>query len=167
MDLKGTDLEWVEKEYRFVRNLVLSAKDILHLEDVLRLMAQSRTEFIKLDNIRTDKQKQIEELNREHKQVVADTETAKQMQSEVLGKLRAEYVRQEETAKVSLAEIVAKGSLEQVKNDKKVAEQDKLVAESQAKLDVIETKADAVEKRSALAIARIKKAKDEIALVEE
>lgn len=130
----------IEKDYRYLRNLVLGLKDLVHLEDVFRLMAQSNTEFIKLDNIRADKQHEIDEKDAEYKRVTADTNKAKQEQSGVLGRLSADYVKQEEAAKVSLTEIQAKGSAEQAKNDKKIAVQLKTIDEKQAVLDDLDGK---------------------------
>lgn len=157
-----------EKSYRFLTNyLEGQVKDTEGLREALRLIVQSDKEFVKIRATRDDLLRESGDAQREIGKVLQELAKAREDNSIAIINMQNDYTNQEAKAKSFIAPTLAElHKVERVLVGKKI-ELDELIATKTALAAELDTKADAAEKRSAAAIARIKKAKDEIALVEE
>jgi len=157
-----------EKSYRFLTNyLEGQVKDTEGLREALRLIVQSDKEIVKIKAIRDLWLKESSDAQRMKEKALLELVKAREDNSIAIVNMQNDYTDQEDKAKKAIAPALAElHKVERALEDKKY-ELDELIATKTALAAELDTKADAAEKRSAAALARIKKAKDEIALVEE
>jgi len=157
-----------EKSYRFLTNyLEGQVKDVEGLREALRLIVQSDKEIVKIKAVRDGELKVADDAQRQTRKALQELAKAREDNSIAIINMQNDYTDQEDKAKRLIAPTLAElYKVERALADKKI-ELDELIATKTALAAELDAKADAAEKRSAAALARIKKAKDEIALVEE
>lgn len=157
-----------EKSYRFLTNyLEGQVKDTEGLREALRLIVQSDKEIVKIKAIRDGELKVADDAQRETRKALQELGKAREDNSIAIINMQNDYTNQEANAKRLIAPTLAElDKVERALESKKFF-LDELIATKTALAAELDVKADDAEKRSAAAIARIKKAKDEIALVEE